>query len=194
MEAINSIIEEMRAHGMTAPVEKVQIAVSGGTEILKKAMRYFISLEKKEMVWLPEYAEVGEWLEDNDGKGLFLYGGIGLGKSILARYVIPAILIKYCRKVVTVYDAQQMNDHLDELLKRKIICIDDAGIEEAAVQYGNRRMAFLEVADAAEKHGKLLIVTTNLTHDELVAKYGDRSLDRIKAVTKRVLFKGKSLR
>ena len=137
---------------------------------------------------------MSDWLNDNQGRGLFLYGNCGRGKTVLARYVIPAILLKYDRKVVNCFDAQEMNTNLDEVLKKKIVCIDDIGTEEVSVSYGNKRLAFLEVVDAAEKHGKLLIITSNLNQEQLVQKYGDRTMDRIISTTKRVLFKGKSLR
>ena len=44
------------------------------------------------------------------------------------------------------------------------------------------------------KKGKLLILTTNLSIDELREKYGERTVDRLRAITKTVLFTGESLR
>ena len=194
MEYFSTILSDMKLHGMRVPDEKISISIDNAKEILTNALRYFISLENRESVWLPEYEEVADWLNDNQGRGLFLYGNCGRGKTVLARYVIPAILLKYDRKVVNCFDAQEMNTNLDEVLKKKIVCIDDIGTEEVSVSYGNKRLAFLEVVDAAEKHGKLLIITSNLNQEQLVQKYGDRTMDRIISTTKRVLFKGKSLR
>lgn len=194
MEDLSTIISDMKLHGMRVPDEKISISIDNAKEILTNALKYFISLENRESVWLPEYEDVADWLNDNQGRGLFLYGNCGRGKTVLARYVIPAILLKYDRKVVNCFDAQEMNTNLDEVLKKKIVCIDDIGTEEISVSYGNKRLAFLEVVDAAEKHGKLLIITSNLNQEQLVQKYGDRTMDRIISTTKRVLFKGKSLR
>jgi DNA replication protein DnaC len=194
MEDLSTILSDMKLHGMRVPDEKISISIDNAKEILTNALRYFISLENRESVWLPEYEEVADWLNDNHERGLFLYGNCGRGKTVLARYVIPAILLKYDRKVVNCFDAQEMNTNLDEVLKKKIVCIDDIGTEEVSVSYGNKRLAFLEVVDAAEKHGKLLIITSNLNQDQLVQKYGDRTMDRVISTTKRVLFKGKSLR
>lgn len=194
MVGLKGIIEEMRLHNMVVPEDRVSFKTDDAHNILKNAMSYFLTLEGKDMKWMSAYDEVGNWLRENNGKGLFLYGGVGLGKSVLARIVIPAILLKYHRKVVTVYDAQGMNDNLDEVLRKRIICIDDIGTEDIKNDYGNKRHALFEVLDSAEKHGKLVIVTTNFTLDELVAKYGDRVIDRIKALTKRVMFTGKSFR
>ena len=193
-QSFSSVIEEMKAHGMKLPSGKVFIAVPNAKEVLENAMRYFISLEGKQAVWLQEYDQVAEWLGDNQGRGIFLFGNCGRGKSILCRYAIPAILLKYCRKVVSVFVIQDMNRDIDLVLSKHVVSLDDIGTEELSVKYGERRMAFAEVMDAAEKQGKLVIVSTNLGANELKERYGDRVLDRIRAVTKRVLFEGKSLR
>lgn len=195
MDEVNRILEEMKAHGMKVPNEKVNIAIPNAEKVFKNALSYFIGMENgKQAQLLPEYQSVAKWLENNEGRGLFLYGNCGRGKTIIAQYVVPAILLKYCRKVVACYDAQEMNEKLNEVLQRKLLCIDDIGTEDVSVVYGNKRLAFLEVVDAAEKQGKLLIVTSNLNHEQLVEKYGDRAMDRIRATTKRILFAGDSLR
>ena len=119
---------------------------------------------------------------------------VGRGKSLICTKVIPVLFSWYCRKIVSVYDAQQMNVMLDNVLSKHIICIDDLGTEEVAVNFGNRRMAFAEIADAAEKEGKLLIITTNMTIDQFREKYGERVIDRLRVLTKSVVFLGDSLR
>ncbi|WP_236264068.1 hypothetical protein [Dysgonomonas sp. Marseille-P4677] len=87
-----------------------------------------------------------------------------------------------------------MNSRIDYVLSRHIISLDDIGTEEVCNQYGNKRLAFAEIMDAAEKYNKLLIVSTNLSVDDIRRRYGERVLDRIKATTHRVLFEGESLR
>lgn len=71
---------------------------------------------------------------------------------------------------------------------------DDIGTENLSVKYGEKRLSFAELADEAEKKGKLLILTTNLSIDELREKYGERTIDRLRAITRTVLFSGESLR
>lgn len=193
-KTFDAIYDEMKSHGMKLPSDKVHFNIPNSREVLYSAIRYFVSLEKKEAVWLPEYERVAGWLSSNDGRGLFLYGNCGRGKSILCRYALPAILLKYAGKVVSVFDIQDMNKDVDLVLSKHIISLDDIGTEEISIKYGERRMAFSEIMDAAEKHGKLVIVSTNLSEDDLRERYGDRVLDRIKAITTRVLFKGESLR
>ena len=191
----DTILDEMKRHDMKLPNERVYISVPNARKVLAGAVKYFIhKIDGREAKWLPEYDQVASWLGNNQGRGLFLFGNCGRGKSILCRYVLPAILLKYCRKVVSVFDIQDMNRDIDLVLSKHVVSLDDIGTEELSVKYGERRMAFAEVMDAAEKHGKLVIVSTNLGANELKERYGDRVLDRIRAVTKRVLFDGTSLR
>lgn len=193
-KTFDAIFTDMARHGMKLPTEKVYFNIPDARNILQAGMQYFIGLEKKKAIWLPAYEQVAEWLLNNEGKGLFLFGTCGQGKSILCRYVLPAILLKYAGKVVSVFDIQDMNRDVDQVLSKHIISLDDIGTEELSIKYGERRMAFAEIMDAAEKHGKLVIVSTNLNEAELRERYGDRVLDRIKSVTTRVKFVGESLR
>ena len=184
----------MRAHGMKMPPQRVRIAVPHARETLEAAMRYFIGQEGREAVWLPEYDKVAAWLSGNQGRGLFLFGNCGRGKSVLCRHALPAILLECCRKVVSVFDMQDMNRDIDLVLSKHILALDDIGTEQMSVRYGDRRMAFCEIADEAEKKGKLLMLTTNLTLNQIAEKYGERTMDRLVSVTKRIQFTGESLR
>ena len=184
----------MARHGMKIPPERVHIAIPGARDVLFRAISHFLSLEGKKAVWLPAYEKVAQWLTDNQGRGLFLYGNCGQGKSLLCRYVIPSILLGYAGKVVSVFDIQDMNAAPDVVLSKHILALDDIGTEEQSVKYGERRMVFAEVMDKAEKEGKLVIISTNLGKNDLEERYGDRIFDRIIATTVRVKFEGKSLR
>ena len=55
-------------------------------------------------------------------------------------------------------------------------------------------MPFVELCDMAELKGKLLIITTNCDIEHLTEKYGVRTVDRLRAITKYVPMVGKSLR
>lgn len=194
MKTFEQIVGDMRVSGMRLPVARVQVAVPDARNVLTGALTYFLGTGGRELVWLPEYEQVAAWLSGNGGRGLFLFGNCGRGKSVLCRYVIPAILLAHMRKVVAVYDVQEMNRDIDGVLSKHIVSLDDVGTEEISVKYGEKRLAFAEVMDAAEKYGKLVIVSTNLTLEELRQRYGDRVVDRIRATMLRVAFNGKSLR
>lgn len=191
---LNTVLGDMRRHGLNTPLDRVMVSVPGAKAVVTAYFEHFLSDGEQRFTWLPEYDEVAEWLGDNKGRGLFLYGNCGRGKSMLARNVIPAILFAYHNKVVTVADVSDMNRDLDTLLQKHIIALDDIGTESVSVVYGNKRLAFAEVMDAAEKYGKLIIVTSNLRKEEIIARYGMRIFDRIISTTKRVEFKGLSLR
>jgi DNA replication protein DnaC len=195
MYELNEILNQMRERGMNVPVLPQRIVIQNGTSIMMQYFQYFINQRGETFVNRPEYAEVGKWLEDNKCKGLFLYGGVGTGKSQLARMVLPAILMNYQRLIVSVYDAVQLNKTPDEIICKHIICLDDIGCESKdTVIYGQHRQPLGELLDAAEKNGKLIIATSNLNGRELLDRYGERTLDRIKSMTKRILFTGDSFR
>ena len=191
---LRMLLQQMQLHGMAVPSERINIAIPNARQVLGEYLEYFLSLEQKRLVWLPEYDRVAGWLADNEGKGVFLYGDCGRGKSLLVKYVIPAILLEYHNLVVKSYDTQQMNRKLDEVLRRRLIGLDDVGTEDVLNDYGNRRQAFAEVVDAAEKYGKLLIVSSNLGKKELLEYYNVRVYERVIATTKRIEFRGGSLR
>lgn len=194
IEDSKSLIAQMKHHGMNFYSDKVQISLQNAKNILTEVLAMYMEMENKKMIWLDEYDGVAEWLSDNKGRGLFMWGNCGRGKTILGTRVLPAILLQYYRKVVKTYDVNQMNQQADDILSKKMISIDDIGTEDILNSYGNRRLVFAEVIDRAEKQGNMVIITTNLTQEQLIEKYGIRVLERIIATTKRIEFKGKSLR
>ncbi len=143
---------------------------------------------------LPEYKEIISWLENNEGKGLLMIGANGRGKTLIARHIIPILFVVNYAKFLPVINAQKLNNCLDDLLRKKMIVIDDIGTEDQRVNYGERRWALPELVDNAEKERNLLILTSNMDADAIEKKYGTRTRDRIRAVCKIVVFKGKSLR
>ena len=194
MRTFDEILKDMDARGMKVPGKKVYISIHEAKNILHGVMSGLLAGEGRTLTWIPEYDKVASWLENNKGRGLFLFGNCGRGKSLLCRYAIPIILMEYCRKIVSVFDIQDMYSDLDSVLKKRIISLDDIGTEEIIVKYGERRDAFPEIIDRAEKNGNLVIVSTNLNQEKLQERYGARILDRIKSTTTRVMFEGKSFR
>lgn len=144
--------------------------------------------------WLPEYEQVVDWLCYNDGKGLLLHGDCGLGKSLISTQIIPIFIHRKFRKQCIITDARDLKTHFTSGgYKFRYQVIDDVGTEREVVDYGNRRDYFPELVDYADKHGRLLIVSSNLSRDEL-ERYGERTFDRIRSVLKRIELRGKSLR
>lgn len=184
-------IERLRDTGFSPVPNTVNISIPDAKNVLWAGIKYFTG-EKAQ--WLPEYLEIVNWLTNNQGRGLLCFGNCGRGKTLICGKILPLVLNHYCRKVVCCYDSQQMNAELDSVKQKHIIYVDDIGTENLSVKYGEKRLAFAELTDETEKKGKLLILTTNLSIDELREKYGERTVDRLRAITKTVLFTGESLR
>lgn len=162
-----------------------------GDEFLMRGIKYFCG---DYGVWQPEYNKVAEWLDSNDGRGLLCYGDCGRGKTLLCGKIIPLVVNHLYRKVICCYDAKRINRDINEMMTKKLIYLDDVGVENESVKFGERRQCFVELVDEAEKTGKLLVLTTNLSIEQLQDKYGLRTIDRLRAITKTVLFQGESLR
>lgn len=78
--------------GILFPKQRLEVKIEEAEKTLRDAMNYILSLTGKEAVWDEQYAQIAQWLENNDRKGLFISGDCGRGKSLIARYVLPAIL------------------------------------------------------------------------------------------------------
>lgn len=194
MNDFDNILRTMQAHGMKLPDSKIHIHVPHARTVLRHTLSGFLKHQGRKLQWLPEYEEVAGWLADNRGCGLLLYGDCGRGKTLLCRYALPAILLQHCSKLVSVYDMQQANSDIDNVISKRIISLDDVGTESVSVQFGRRRIAFAEIMDAAEKHNKLLIISTNLNAGQILNYYDKRVLDRLRSTTQRIPFEGQSLR
>jgi len=195
----NQIIQRFEKGEALFLADKVRIRIPNAEQRLRGGLDYFVKRytfgKESHAKWMEKnYRPIVDWMSDNEGRGLLITGGCGLGKTLIAKHILPLLLQDSCRKLVNIFTAQELNTKIDEILKLHIICIDDVGTEELAKIFGNVRCAFSELCDAAEQKGKLLIITTNLTANELEVKYGERTIDRLKAITKFVPFTGKSLR
>lgn len=166
----------------------------------KKCKNMFIStfmevdktFEKFE--WLPEYDQIIEWLNDNKRKGLALIGSVGMGKTSIMAYVIP-VLFEVChKKIILVKLATELK--MEEITNGQgwVIAIDDIGMENIKNDYGTKTDIVAEAINNAEYYSKMLLLTSNLTEEELIERYGLRTFDRIRRLCKIVVFKGKSLR
>ena len=190
MKDINDVINAFKQHGMKVPNTKIQFNVPNAKQQVEKYLSMFV----KDYKWLKEYDLICEWLTDNQGKGLMLFGDCGRGKTIMTQWIIPAILLESCRTVLKVYSVNELSTNIETITASKLFGIDDIGTEEMSVEYGNKRMYFADIMDLVEKQNKLIVITSNLNGVELKQKYGERILDRIVSTTTRIEFNGVSLR
>lgn len=195
-EYFKNLVSQMRDTGYPQEIDRVQISIPNAEKRLRGGLQYVVNMKSGcNAEWNERnYRPIVDWMTDNKGKGLLMLGGCGLGKSVIGMYILPLLIKDVHKKVVNIFSAQELNKKIDEILKLHIIYIDDIGTEDNLNSYGNKRMPFAELCDDAEKKGKLLILTTNLSIDELTERYGDRVVDRLIATTKAVPFTGDSLR
>lgn len=183
----------LQGTGFFGSPKKVSIHIDNAKLLLCNGLKYYCG---EGAVWQQEYEEVAEWLTDNKGRGLWLCGECGRGKTLIGAKILPVLFNFYHfpHKTISLYDAKDLNSNFDDIVKKHIIYIDDVGKESVDVNYGNRNLRFPDIVDEAEKKGKLLMFTTNLSQEKMVEKYGERTVDRLRAITKKIVFRGKSLR
>ena len=177
------------------------IRIPDAAKRLRDGLHYFLKGREQ---WLPAYDKVADWLQDNKGRGLLCIGTPGLGKSLLCQRVLPVILGNGGRPIASV-NAADLHDRLPELMKERIVIIDDLGKEDE-LYYGNIDRSFFELCNNAERTGQLLIITTNLSTTivsqqyrhlyplSIEERYGREVLDRLSVIIRTVLFYGESMR
>lgn len=183
-------VESLRCTGFAPVPDTVSIKIPRAKDMLWRGLNYFC----EDAIWLPEYDRVTEWMTDNHGRGLLCFGRCGRGKTVICGKILPVLINHFCKRIVTIVDAAKLGNELDSVRQKHLICIDDIGVENISVKYGERKIPFAEIVDDAEKSGKLLLITTNLSIEELTAKYGERVVDRLRGITRTVKFEGKSMR
>lgn len=174
------------------------VKIPNSEKYIRQGLGYFCG---KDYSWLPVYDEVVKWAENNQGKGLFLMGDCGTGKTLLtSRILLP--LINYFWQKEHLGDSKYWLVRFSALNMQSAfenpgnILVDDVGIEDISNSFGEKVDYFARLMDKVEYEGRLIICTSNLTPDELKAKYGMRVWDRIVAMTIPLIFNngGKSLR
>ena len=191
---INEIIgkeTERIWNGRAVEDDRVYISTSDARSVLARGIRYFLG---DTAVWLPEYERIAEWLADNKGRGLLCIGNCGRGKTVICQRVLPVIFKHWHRLIMNTVTMTELNERFDEFARYKIISLDDVGVEPVANKFGEKHSYFSEIVDLAERKQKLLIISTNLNDKELESLYGIRTIDRLKALAKVVVFNGESLR
>lgn len=199
--SFTEVAEYLRQQGYDSLKDPYHIAIPNGRKRLEDGLRYFMG-EKAQ--WLPCYDNVVDWMTDNKGRGLLCFGTPGTGKTLVCTKILPVILGNGGRPIPCV-DASDVKSHLDELMRERIVIIDDLG-KEPRKHFGNTDNSFFELCNNAERTGSLLIITTNLSTtpvsqqyrerypQSIQERYGVEVLDRLKVITKTARFEGKSMR
>lgn len=191
----NTVLSQMAKEGFSTPIRRFTFALPNAKEELQEAMSCIARSMGERLLWLPEYDEVATWLSGNNGKGLFLYGACGRGKSLLTRYALPMIFRAKMGRIVKVVDCAYNGVNIDEVVNSPYLALDDLGAEEDVVSYGTRRQLVSEVICRAQDNPRMFVIaSSNYDGKALKARYGERVMDRIRYLFYRVSFNGKSLR
>ena len=186
-------IEKYRQEGVEMIPRPLHFRISQAQESLMEGLKFVM---RHKVDWLKEYDEIADWLSDNKEKGLFLIGPVGVGKTEICMKVLPLMFRHALKLILTRMSAIDLNvpDRYKAAKSHKLLVVDDVGTESPYNDYGTVHDVFSEVVDGIEKNGVLLIATSNLSDEELETKYGARTMDRIKANMRIVIFDENSLR
>ena len=162
------------------------------------ACRFDKATMSEEIVKCKRYADAWDDMR-RENSGLLLWGNTGNGKTFAAACIanelidrgIPAMITSFPRILNAGYDKQEI---IEQVHYYPLMVIDDLGAERSS-EYAMETV--YTVIDERYKSKKPLIVTTNLTLDELCRPKDmtyQRIYDRILEMCTPLVFKGGSLR
>ena len=137
-----------------------------------------------------------------EGKGLLLHGGVGVGKTFAAACIVnalidkgrPCLMTNFSRILNTLWGIDEKQAYIDSLNKFDLLVLDDLGIERQS-EYVQEQV--FNVVDSRYRAKLPLIVTTNLPLKELTSPesvgYG-RIYDRLLEMCHPVKVEGESRR
>ena len=135
--------------------------------------------------------------------GLMLYGDVGCGKTFLAGCIANAlieqdysVLMASLPGLIAEVNAdfgENRKEIMDRIERCRLLILDDVGVERST-EYSIEQS--YEIINARYKSGKPLVITTNLTPQDLTAPALDRRrmYDRLIEMCVPVLVKGRSRR
>ena len=116
---------------------------------------------------------VNRWEEmKEDNMGILLYGPVGTGKSFYACAIVnalleqcvPAVVTNFPRLLNILQGARERQAYIDHLQAYQLLVIDDLGVERDS-PYSAEQV--FNIIDTRARSGLPMIVTTNLTIDEM---------------------------
>lgn len=166
---------------------------------IMRGLQYYVGDKAQ---WIDDYDMIAQWLEDNHRRGMILHGSNGVGKSLICTKILPVIFKHYMNiqsnlELISCVKATEIEHLFDKELPlqySKILIIDDVGAESISSYYGTKRDFVSELVDMCEDMGRLLIITTNLTPNEIGERYGLRTLDRLHSITHSFTIEHESMR
>ena len=155
--------------------------------------------------------KAAKWLIDPNKKpGLLLFGGVGNGKTTLARTIVnvidklmeielgynkfPKIQFVTAKSICDLLSGKKEKDY-DKLMTAEYVVIDDLGVEpKELLLYGQPMTPLVDILAKRYDQQLFTIVTTNLGKAALEEKYGIRIYDRMCEWLQPIAFLNKSFR
>ena len=146
-------------------------------------------------------AKADEMIADNIG--LLMIGSVGNGKSFTACCIANALVDKGVSVIFCNFDAilnrikSTFNSKEDEysilktLNSAQLLVLDDLGTETIS-EWSKSKL--YNIVDYRYREKKTTIVTTNLSQEQLISLYGDRTFDRLREMCVPLKFRDKSFR
>ncbi len=159
-----------------------------------------ISFEQSEVIDMErrfptQVRELRAYVRDIDanldaGRGLWLAGGPGTGKTALAMIVSKAamdagrtVAIYSCPRLLSVIresiDAGGVLDFLDRLAEADLLHVDDLGAEHRTEWVLEQ---LYSIINSRYEEQRATLVTSNLDYDELAAQLGERIVSRLEGM------------
>ncbi|MEO6497125.1 MAG: ATP-binding protein [Solirubrobacteraceae bacterium] len=146
-------------------------------------------------------------LEQNlsDGRGLWLFGNVGTGKTTLAMLVAKAALEaghsvaiysmpRLLNEIRRTYDEGSDSSYiqlLDRLAEVDLLHIDDVGAEKSSAWVLEQLYAIVNARYEAERS---MTITTNLDLEALIEQIGHRTVSRLKEMCEAIPLDGRDHR
>ena len=152
-------------------------------------------------------AKAAKWLTGDYKPGLLLYGGVGNGKTTLAKAICKTIGILYdnaysnerkgvCRiSALEVAKCASDPESFTRLRNQEMLFIDDIGTEPASIKiWGNEISPVTELLYFRYDRQLFTIITSNLSDKDLEDRYGLRIADRMAEMFERLHYSNRSYR
>lgn len=196
MGLIMEAAAELLGHGVKVVREPNRFSFGNREECRKLFEELFVTVDKSvdKFQNLPEYEMIMQWMMDTKGTGLAFVGDCGRGKSTILTGVIPMLYYMKERKILRPFQAFEIPDKVKDIMGRWAIVIDEVGTEVQCNEWGEKYEGFNRIMDHAEANLKQVFISTNLTKDQIITRYGTRTWERMNRLCRVVKFKGDSLR
>lgn len=138
----------------------------------------------RELIVDPWHSVVIDWLKDNQGRNLIISGGVGIGKTAALKAIANVVnfnKIKGVEMELLPYYSFKFDGAGGAIRPQTShIGIDDLGCEEDINDFGIVKNWFGKyVSRNYISRNQTFVVMTNLTAKEMLARYGERVMDRL---------------